>query len=97
MKKSQKGFAALEVLLVVVAVVIVALIGYRVVSNHNTKASNQASTSVSDQSKVGTDVTTVPEINNKSDLDKAAAALNQSDNSTDDNHDSNTLNSSADF
>lgn len=97
MKKSQKGFAALEILLLVAVVAIVALIGYRVVSNHNTKASNQASNGVSDQSKASTDVTTVPQINSKSDLDKAEATLNQSDNSAEDSSDSNALNGSANF
>lgn len=97
MKKSQKGFAIVEILLVVAVLVAVGLIGYRVVSNHNTKASNESSTSVSDQSKTSASNVTVPQINTKSDLDKASAALNQSDSSSDDEHDDGALNASADF
>jgi hypothetical protein len=97
MRKSQKGFAVVEILLVAAVLVAVGLIGYRVVSNHNTKASNENSTSVSDQSKTSTDNVTVPDINKTSDLDKAQATLNQSDNSTDDQHDSGALSSSDDF
>jgi hypothetical protein len=97
MRKSQKGFAVVEIFLVAAVLVAVGLIGYRVVSNHNTKASNENSTGLSDQSKTSANSVTVPEINKTSDLDKAQTTLNQSDSSSDDQRDSGTLNNSDDF
>lgn len=97
MKKSnQKGFAFLELLLVLVVVAGVAIIGLRVVGNHkDTQASTTSATGTSSIPKETTTAATVPTITSTSDLDKASTALDQNDNSADDNHDAGALNSQA--
>jgi len=69
MKKSQKGFAHLALLLFVVVIAVVAYAGYKTVKNHQkTATANQTSTSVT-QSVSGV-------INNQSDLNSAVNTLN---------------------
>jgi predicted negative regulator of RcsB-dependent stress response len=84
----QTGFAGLELLLVVVVIVVVGLVGYKVYNRTGSKASQSGSSSVSDSQKASTSLGTVPEVNSKSDLDKAESALDQNDttgaNSSDD-------------
>jgi len=55
MKKSQKGFAHLGLLLLLVAVVAVVYVGYKVVKNHqDTTAANQTSTSLTQSGVINT-------------------------------------------
>jgi len=69
MKKSQKGFAHLALLLLLVVIAVVAYAGYKTVKNHQkTATANQTSTSVT-QSVSGV-------INNQSDLNSAVNTLN---------------------
>jgi len=69
MKQTQKGFAHLALVLLLVVVAIVAFVGYKVVKNHQQAASaNQTSTAITNSATQA--------INNNADLDKAAATLN---------------------
>ena len=95
-KCDQKGFAFVELLIFLAIVAVVAIVGIRVVGNHKaTQASTTASTGTSSIPKETTTTATVPTITNTSDLDKASTALDQNDNSADDNHDAGTLNDQA--
>jgi Tfp pilus assembly major pilin PilA len=69
MKKTQKGFAHLALLLLLVVVAVAAYAGYKVVKNHQkVTTANQTSTSVT-QSVSDT-------INSRSDLNKALDTVN---------------------
>jgi predicted negative regulator of RcsB-dependent stress response len=69
MKKTQKGFAHLALLLLLVVVAVAAYAGYKVVKNHQkVTTANQTSTSVT-QSVSDT-------INSQGDLNKAVNTLN---------------------
>lgn len=69
MKKTQKGFAHLALLLLLVVVAVVAYAGYKVVKNHQKVTSaNQTSTAVTN--------TATDAINSKADLDKALNTVN---------------------
>jgi prepilin-type N-terminal cleavage/methylation domain-containing protein len=85
----QKGFAALELLLVVAVIATICLLGYKVYSRSGSKASETNSSGTSSAQNESSNLGTVPEVKDKSDLDKAAAALDQNDttgaNSSDDN------------
>jgi type II secretory pathway component PulJ len=68
MKKTQKGFAHLSLLLLLVLVAVVAYAGYKVVNDHQKSTSdNQTSTALTQ----GTGT-----INSRADLDKALNTLN---------------------
>jgi uncharacterized protein HemX len=68
MKRTQKGFAHLALILLLLVVVIVAFAGYKVVKNRQDKTSaNKTSTVLTNPSQ---------SINNKADLDKASNTLN---------------------
>jgi prepilin-type N-terminal cleavage/methylation domain-containing protein len=88
-KLAQAGFAAMELLLVIVVVAILGLIGYKVYSHSGFRASQSDASSTGSTQKETSGLSTVPEVNNKSDLDKASSALDQNDttgaNSSDDN------------
>jgi Tfp pilus assembly protein PilX len=72
MKRTQKGFAHLALLLLLVVVAVVAYAGYKVVKNHQQDTTaNQTSTSLT---KPVSD-----SIKTSADLDKAAATLNSQD------------------
>lgn len=90
-KFNQKGFAFFELILVMVIVAAVAMVGVRVMGHKGTNASNETSSSLTEKSKITSKAISIPEIVNKADLDKADTALDQNDNSADDNHDSGTL------
>jgi uncharacterized protein HemX len=69
MKKTQKGFAHLALLLLLVVAVVIAYAGYKVVKNRQVKTTaNQTSSSLT-QSADGA-------INSKADLDKALNTVN---------------------
>lgn len=69
MKKTQKGFAHLALLLLLVVVAVAAYAGYKVVKNHQKVTSaNQTSTAVTNNPTQA--------INSKADLDKAVNTLN---------------------
>lgn len=69
MKKTQKGFAHLALLLLLVAVAVAAYAGYKVVKDHQDKTTaNQTSTSLTQSASDA--------INNKADLDKALNTIN---------------------
>jgi uncharacterized protein HemX len=68
MKRTQKGFAHLALVLLLLVVVVVAVAGYKVVKNRQDKtAANKTSTVLTNSSQT---------INSKADLNKAADTLN---------------------
>lgn len=68
MKRTQKGFAHLALVLLLLVVAVVAFAGYRVVKDRQDKtAANKTSTAITNSSQT---------INSKADLDKAANTLN---------------------
>jgi Flp pilus assembly protein TadG len=68
MKRTQKGFAHLALVLLILVVAIVAFAGYKVVKNRQDKtAANTTSTAITNSSQT---------INSKADLDKASSTLN---------------------
>lgn len=71
--RNQKGFSAVELFIIVLALAIVGFAGYMVYSRQQ---NNSASTS---QSAEVTDVPAAPEINDAADLDAAEATLDKTD------------------
>jgi Tfp pilus assembly major pilin PilA len=94
----QKGFAAIELVLIVVVVAVIAVIGTKLYSNRTKQVSSStANPATSQASEINTGVVPAPNIVNASDLDKAQQVLNQNDPSTANNDDSASLNQNADF
>lgn len=80
MKRTQKGFAHLALVLLLLVMVVVAFAGYRVVKNRQDKlAANKTSTAITNSAQT---------INSKADLDKAASTLNSQSVDSDLNPDS---------
>lgn len=97
--KQQSGFAILELVLVVVivaAIVVVGLWVYNKNQSDNSTASNTASTSKT-QSPVAHNISTAPQINSTSDLDRALVTLNQNNPATSNNSDQRQLDSQTSF
>jgi predicted negative regulator of RcsB-dependent stress response len=96
--KNSSGFAALEGVLILVIVAIVAFAGYKVEqARNNTNKLNQESAAQQVAVPKATASATVPAtVNSASDLDKAASALN-SDNPDDNSADITRLNSQSNF
>ena len=75
MKDRQRGFAALEALLILVILALIGFVGYKV---YSTKTSTDTSYNKAAQSQSVTQSSTaVPEVNKASDLNKAQKALDQ--------------------
>lgn len=78
--KKQAGFAAVELIVVVLLVAAIGGVGYFVWHEHNkqTPVATTSNSSTAYQSPT-TSVPSAPQINNASDLNKAVQALNQTD------------------
>lgn len=72
--RSNQTGSAVTVLVLIAAVAVLGFVGYRVYSNQNGQSS-----SVTASSQPVASNSSVPNINKASDLDKAAAALDQTD------------------
>lgn len=93
MKRNQKGFSIIELVIVVGIVAAIGLIGYKIHNATSSKASNVAETSATSVAKESTTAVTIPQIDNKSDLDSASKSLDESDAAGDNQHDSALLDS----
>jgi prepilin-type N-terminal cleavage/methylation domain-containing protein len=99
---NQKGFAIIELALVVIVVGVVAFAGYHLYSSRQSNSSKAdvvapAGTTAATTGSTNSAVTTVPPITNTSDLDSAAATLNQTDPSGSNSSDDSQLSSQANF
>ncbi|MEX1995370.1 MAG: hypothetical protein WD887_01170 [Candidatus Saccharimonadales bacterium] len=74
MKRFQKGFSVVELLLIIVVVTGLAYVGYRVYDRQQTR-----NAAASEQSPTARDVSSAPEIKKASDLDAASKLLDQND------------------
>lgn len=72
---NQKGFSAVEGVIILAVVVLLGIGGY-LVFNRQDSSKNQTA---SEQSSEAKDVPSAPEISSKSDLDEAETALDQAD------------------
>lgn len=75
---NQAGFSVVETLIVVVVLAALGFVGYKVYQRQHDNTSTTAS-SQSAGSATANDVASAPSINSTSDLDKAAATLDQTD------------------
>lgn len=73
MKTTKQGFSAVEIVLVLAVVVVVGFIGYTVAQNTIFKDSTLDNVNMSE---TATDVPTVPEINESSDLNEITETIN---------------------
>lgn len=91
--KTNKGFIGIEGVLIVVILALIGLIGYKVYSTKNTtdKLNNQTANIAQQLPEAAISVPST--IKSTADLDKADRALSQYDNDTQDNSDTNQLNS----
>lgn len=71
-RKKQAGFSAVELVIVLVVVGVLATVGYMVYSRQQ---DNKTANSGTSQSASAEDVPSAPEIKSSSDLDKASATL----------------------
>jgi len=82
-KNNQKGFAFLELILVIVVLGLLIFAGLKVYGSHKNSIANQtAASTTTTASKVSGTATPVPAVTDKSDLDKAQSALNTADTSS---------------
>ena len=96
MKRTSKGFAVFELVLVLAILAGIGLVGYKVYGRGaNSKASITGTSEVKKLPGVSTQAVTVPTIDNKADLDQANSSLDEADKSSDTNnsHDDAVLNS----
>lgn len=79
--RNHAGFSVVELLIVVAVIAVLGFAGYSVYHRHNTKTANNSTngTAQTDSTAKATDVASSPKINSTSDLDKAAATLDQTD------------------
>lgn len=73
-RKNQAGFSAVELVIVLVVIGVLAFVGYTV---YNRQQDNKAADSGTSQSATASDVPPAPEVKNTNDLDKASATLDQ--------------------
>jgi Tfp pilus assembly protein PilV len=91
-RSKQNGFSVVETLIVLVVVVALGFVGYKVYSRQHDNTATTAS-SQSTGSATANDVANAPDVKTTSDLDKAAATLDQTDPGTS-NSDSSQLSDS---
>lgn len=95
LRKLQAGFSAFELVIVIAAVGIIALIGYNVYQRQKPDTTTTSSlSSTSDQPQAAAiNVPAAPTVKTASDLDKASATLDQINVDSDANSDLSQLNS----
>lgn len=87
-KRNSGGFSVIELLVIVAVVAIVGLLGYTIYNRqHKTTPAPPVG------SKSNTTTASAPQINSTSDLDKAQAALDQTDPGSSNSNDTSQLNS----
>lgn len=91
LRKSQLGFSAVELTIIVVIVAALALVGYTVYNRQNNKTAT--TTQPTNSQATATDVPSAPAISSTSDLDKASAVLDQVDPGASNSNDSSQLDS----
>jgi prepilin-type N-terminal cleavage/methylation domain-containing protein len=91
-QRNQRGFSAVELVIVIAVLAIVGLVGYRVISGRSTSTSTTKSAATSENATAS--VSSAPAIKSTSDLDKAQQTLDQNDPATSNASDSNQLDSS---
>ena len=92
LSKKPNGFAFIEALVIITVVALIAVVGFKVYENRSTdtsqaNASQTSTKTTASQTPLSTGVSTVPEINSSSDLDKASQTLDQNDPTTANNAD----------
>lgn len=94
-RTNEAGFSVFELVMVIAIVAILGLAGYSIYSRQNAKTTNGSSTSQASNSATAkaNDVASSPNIRTTSDLDKAAATLDQTDPGGSNNTDANQLDS----
>lgn len=98
-RKQQSGFAAIEVVLVVVIVAAIVAIGLWVYNKNKSDTDTTSSTAPTShvQSPLAHNVSTAPQINSTSDLEKALTVLNQNNPATANSSDQSQLDSQTQF
>jgi prepilin-type N-terminal cleavage/methylation domain-containing protein len=91
-RTKQSGFSVVELLIVVAVVAVLGFAGYSVYSRQQ-KADNSVASQASSQSDKADDVASAPNVSSTSDLDKAAATLDQTDPGGSNNSDASQLDS----
>ena len=92
--RSEAGFSAFEVMLVILVLAVVAVGGYRVIQGHQTATTaSNSSLTVTPSIKAGaTAVSTAPAVTNATDLNAAQQTLDQNDPTSANSTDSSALN-----
>jgi prepilin-type N-terminal cleavage/methylation domain-containing protein len=79
--RPQSGFSVVELAIVLAVVGLLGFVGYSVYNRSNAKTADDSTTNraASPQSAKTNDVASAPDVSSTSDLDKASAALDQTD------------------
>jgi Tfp pilus assembly major pilin PilA len=95
----QKGFAFIELLLIVAVVAVIGLVGYKIYNDRSkTVTSESPTSSTSNKEPASATVSPAPAVQTSADLDKASQTLDQNDPATANSADSAQLDKdSADF
>jgi Tfp pilus assembly protein PilE len=91
---NQSGFSVVELAIILVVVGVLAFVGYNIYSRQNSNKTADSSTTsktAGPEPAKANDVTSAPNIKSTSDLDKASAALDQTDPGGSNNSDANQL------
>lgn len=91
-RKQETGFAVFELTILLVAIAVIAAVGWRVYDSHKTKSSTSAVSSQY-QSPKASNVSQAPAISSSTDLDKSQQILDQNDPTTTNSSDSSQLDS----
>lgn len=94
LRKSQLGFSAVELVIVLVVLGLLGFVGYTVYNQQQNKTATNDSGQVTDESPTAKDVGSAPEITTTDDLNKAEIMLDQTDPDTS-NADASQLDSQA--
>jgi len=93
-RTNQAGFSVVELLIILIFVGVLGFVGYTVYHRQHTKTADTAGSSQADNNQPTTNnVASAPSISSTSDLDKAAATLDQTDPSGSNNADASQLDS----